>query len=260
MTRQILMCGVQYDRELREGRARAADLAPVAKRLGLAGVEYREVYWHDKARELPAVRDQLAQLGLRGTYATFNTLFSRDPEVRARLLEDIRDARALGSSLIRIFRGELPGTGPLDAAMWDGGRAAIGLAGELGLTVALENFSGKVGNKGADIVGMLQTFDLPHVGTNIDVSNYVLNDEDPVAAIRTLARRIRYVHLKDVQFTPERKIPTYLGAGTLPYRDILAALEESGQDFPLCFEFGGGDDPEETIRKSLAFLKSIAGA
>jgi len=256
--RQVLISCVQYDQGLRQGSVKATQVAPVAARFGLAGVEYREVYWHDKLGELPAVRDQLAQLGLRGTYATFTTLFNRDAAARARLLRDVEDARALGSSLIRVFRGELPGDGPEDAAMWDGARAAIARAGELGLTIALENYARTPGNRLADVLGALERFDSPIVGTNVDVSNYVLNGQDPIPAIRALSRWVRYVHLKDVKETAEGKIATYLGAGTLPYQDILAELEATGQDFPLCFEFGGEGDPEGAIQKSLAYLRSLS--
>ncbi len=48
------------------------------------------------------------------------------------------------------------------------------------------------------------------------------------------------------------------GAGSLPYREILAAFDEAGTDYPLAFEFGGGSDPEAALRRSLAYLASIA--
>jgi sugar phosphate isomerase/epimerase len=251
------MSCVQYDDELKSGRMRVTDVAPVARRLGLDGVEYREVYWHDKAAELPAVRDQLGALGLRGTYATFTTLYSPDPEARRQLLEDVADAHALGSSLLRVFRGELPPEGRAGQATRDGARAAVELAGELGLTLALENYARTPGNRLADVLGALERFQTSVMGANVDVSNYVLNDQDPIPAIRALGPRIRYTHLKDVRLAGAEKTPTYLGAGALPYRDILAELDHAGQDFPLCFEFGGEGDPEGVLRASLGYLRSI---
>lgn len=259
MKRQVLISCVQYDEEIKRGDASVLDVAPVAARLGLDGVEYREVYWHDKRTELPAVRAQLARLGLRGTYATFTTLFNRDADARARLLQDVEDAHVLGSSLIRVFRGELPGDDPLDRPMWDGAHAALDRAGELGLTVALENYARTPGNRLADVHGALLRLALPHLGTNVDVSNYVLNGQDPIDAIRTLAPWIRYAHLKDVRLTDRGKVATYLGHGSLPYADILAELDRSGQDFPLCFEFGGEGDPERAIEESLAYLRGLDG-
>ena len=255
MNRQILMCCVQYDAEIKSGKLGVADMAPIAKRLGLDGVEYREVYWHDKAKELPVVRDQLAELGLRGTFATFTTLFQRDPAMHARLLEEMADAKALGSSLIRVFRGELPGEG--DAAMWDRARAALDRAGELGLTVAMENYARTPGNRLADVLGAIEAFASPVLGTNVDVANYVQNGQEPIAAINALGSHVRYVHLKDVKQTPEGQVATWLGNGSLPYRAILAALDATGQDFPLCFEFGGEGDPESVIAKSLTYVRRL---
>ena len=257
--RQVLVSCVQWDQEIRGGAINVTAVGPAAARLGVDGVEYREVYWHDKPNELPAVRDQLARFGLRGTYATFTTLFSRDPDARAQLLQDVADAHALGSSLIRVFRGELPGSGPEDEPMWAGARAALDRAGELGLTIALENYARTPGNRLADVLGTLETFASPILGTNVDVSNYVLNDQDPILAIRALSRWVRYVHLKDVKLVGGQKVATYLGAGTLSYRKILAALEATGQDFPLCFEFGGEGDPESSIRRSQEYLRMVTG-
>lgn len=253
--RAILMSCVQYEDEIKSGKASVLDVAPVAKRLGLAGVEYREVYWHDKTRELPAVRAQLAELGLQGTYATFSTLYNPDIEGRARLIEDLADARNLGSSLLRVFRGALPGVE--DPAIRDGARTAIARAADLGIILVVENFVRAPGNRIADIVQVMESFETPAVGTNLDVSNYVLNDQDPIEAIRALGPRIRYTHLKDVKDTPEGKRSTVLGKGSLPYRDILTALDAAGPDFPLCFEFGGEGNPEDSLRQGIAYLASL---
>lgn len=256
MSRAFLMSGVQYDSEIKQGKVRITELAPVAKELGLAGVEYREVYWRDKESELPAVREQLATLNLRGTYATFSTLFNRALPGRERLIGDLIDADELGSSLLRIFPGEWP-SGAEEAEMWDGAGVAIARAEELGITVAVENFARAPGNHLREIERVMSHFTGPLVGTNVDVANYAVNDEDPIAAIRSLGPRIRYVHLKDVKLTPEGKAATVVGTGILPYRDILAALDASGQDFPLCFEFGGEGHPETSLREARDFLSSL---
>ena len=255
--RQVLMSCVQYDSEIKSGKLSVLDMPAVAAKLGLAGVEYREVYWHDKATELPTLVARMSDAGLRTTYATFNTLFNADPAIRAALQEDLEDAAALGSTLLRVFRGEWPADNAEGEAMWDAARALIKRAGELGVTLAIENYARTPGNKLADVFGIVSQLNPMIVGTNIDVSNYVLNDEDPIAAIRALAPRVRYVHLKDVAITAKGKTPTYIGNGQLPYGDILTELEATGQDFPLCFEFGGEGDPELALRKSLDCLASL---
>jgi sugar phosphate isomerase/epimerase len=141
--------------------------------------------------------------------------------------------------------------------MWDGARAVIARAADLGLTLALENYARTPGNRLDQVLGAIELFHSPVLGTNVDVANYVQNGQEPIPAIQALSQYVRYVHLKDVKYSPEGKVATYLGAGTLPYRDILAALDATGQDFPLCFEFGGEGDPEGVLAKSLAYLKSL---
>lgn len=255
--REILICGVQFDKELRSGAMSVLELAPIAKRLGARGVEYREVYWKEKARELPAVRDQLQELGLKGTYATFTTLYNRDPAKQAQLMQDLEDAHALGSPLMRVFRGERPGDGPEDAAMRDATRAVIERAGGYGMRLALENYRNVPGNLLSEVKEALERLDSPVMGTNIDTSNYALNGQDPVAAVRVLGPWIIYAHLKDVKETPEGRDATFIGNGILPFRDIMAALDATGRSFPLCFEFPGEGDPEGAIAGSLAYLATL---
>ena len=256
--RQVLMSCVQYDSEIKSGQKSVLDMPDVAMKLGLDGVEYREVYWHDRAAELPQLATKMRASGLRPTFATFRTLFSVDDVVRTGLRQDLEDAATLGSTILRVFRGVWPADDAAGAAMWDNARSLVKRAGELGVTIAIENFANTPGNKIADVVGIVSQLDPRVVGTNIDVSNYVINDEDPIIAIRTLASRVRYVHLKDVAIGEGgKKVVTYLGAGSLPYANILAELDATGQDFPLCFEFGGAGDPEVALKSALTYLASI---
>ena len=140
--RDILICGVQFDKELKSGEMSVLDLAPIAKRLGAAGVEYREIWWRDKMKEIPAVREQLAQLGLKGTYATFTTLYNRDPAKQQQLMQDLEDGYALGSPLMRVFRGKKPGDGPEDAGIRAASQRIIDRAASYGMTLALGELRG----------------------------------------------------------------------------------------------------------------------
>ncbi len=257
--RQVYLCAVQFDAELRAGKLAILDVAPVAVRYGLQGVEYRDVYWQDKARELPAVRDQLVQLGLTPVYATFTPLFSRDPAKQAQLRQDVADAHALGARLLRVFRGERP-TGVEDAALRDAAQAVVDLAAGYGIQLALENHIGHLGNQLADVLETLEWFAPSVMGTNVDIANYACNGQDPVEAIKVLAPRIVYCHLKDAKETPAGLKQTYLGNGSLPLRAIMAALDATGRSFPFTFEFGGEGDPEGALAKSIAHLAEIEAA
>ncbi len=255
--RDILICGVQFDAELRSGGMSQLDLAPIARRLGAQGAEYREVYWKDKARELPTVREQLDGLGLKRTYATFTTLFNRDPEKQKQLIRDLEDAHALGATMMRVFRGERPGDGPEDAHMLEAARAVAARAAGYGMHLALENFRGPGATHMNEIKETLERLAAPAIGVNIDTSNYVMNQQNPVDAVRLLGPHIIYTHLKDARDAGKGLETTYLGNGIIPIAEIIAALDETGRDFPLCFEFGGEDDPEGAISRSLAYLNRL---
>ena len=255
--REILICGVQFDEQLRSGAMSVLELAPIAARLGAQGVEYRTVYWKDKASELPRVRQQLQQMGLKGTYATFTTLYNREPEKQRQLMLDLEDAHALGSPHLRVFRGERPGDGPEDAGMRDATMAVIDRAAAYGMRLALENFARTPGNQMSEVKEAVERLNSPVLGVNLDTSNYVINHQDPVEAVRLLGPWVMYCHLKDARQTAEGLKPTYLGNGIIRIPEIIAALDALGRDIPLCFEFGGEGDPEGAIVKSLAYMASV---
>jgi sugar phosphate isomerase/epimerase len=247
---------VQFDSELQSGSLSVLDLAPIAVKHGARGVEYRDVYWKNKGKELPAARERLARLELVATYTTVTTLYNQDRAGQTRLLQDIEDAKALGSPLLRVQLGIRPGAGPEDAAIRDAARAAVEHAAHLGVKLALENNSRAPGEKLGDIRATLEEFDSPTLGTNMDFANYATTGQDPVQAIKTLGAWIVYVHAKDAKKTDAGWTSTYLGGGTLPIRDILKALDAVGRSFHFCFEFPGEGDPETAIVKSKAFLEA----
>jgi sugar phosphate isomerase/epimerase len=256
----ILICCVQFDQALKAGTMALTAVAEQAAALGAAGVEYREVYWREKASELPAVRQTAERLGLQLTYATFTPLFSAEAALRQQLLGDIDDAAALGSPLLRVFRGAMPAQPTDNPAAWAGAEAALAHAQACGLRLALENHINVLGSRLADLLSVLAAFDGPGLGVNIDTANYVQNDEPLLPAIERLRPRIIYSHLKDVRTVDGQRQVVAIGRGQLDFGAILAAYERVPQPFPLCFEFGGGDDPAGAIRDSLAELSRLGVA
>ena len=62
--RPVLACGIQFETQLK-GSFSVTEIPAVAKRVGADGVEFREVYWKDKATELSVVRERMAELRRR---------------------------------------------------------------------------------------------------------------------------------------------------------------------------------------------------
>ncbi len=252
LPRPVLISTMQYDAALREGTLNPIDVIDVAKRLGTSGVEFREVYWKNKEREIPAVRDRMSELGLEATYTTFTTLFNAQGDATV-LHTDMDDTVALGAPLLRIFPGDVPGAD--DEQAWEAAAKLVKYAAARGIVLALENFMKAPGCTLEEITTVLNRIDSPTLRCNVDIGNYTVNGQDVAEAIQTLGERIIYAHLKDPANTPNGHDATYLGGGTLPLRDILAAFDRLPQAITYCFEFNGGGDPEGRIQKSLEYLK-----
>lgn len=97
------------------------------------------------------------------------------------------------------------------------------------------------------------------VAVNLDPANLIMDwDEDPVAAVHTLAKYIVHTHAKDgVQLLGEK--PPYLelplGQGKVDFPAYLKALEEEGFKGFLTIEREVGETPEKDIRLAYDFLK-----
>jgi sugar phosphate isomerase/epimerase len=252
--RPVLACCVQFENQLK-GSFSVVDVPDIAQRAGADGVEFREVYWKDKAAELPAARDRMRALGLTPTYATFTTLLNDDAAARERLLVDLDDAHQLGAGILRVFRGGWPAGD--DPEPWRWARRTIERAEGYGIQLALENFVRVPGNHRVEVEAALLALGTPTVGTNLDTSNYVLNGEDLLANARALSSWICYSHLKDVRAEGDTKTIVPLGAGSLPFGELFEIYDATGRDFPVTFEFPGGDHPERAIAQSLEHLRSL---
>lgn len=252
-SRVVLISTVQYESELRSGANSFDDIVNAAKRLGVDGVEFRDVYWKDKEHDIANARGAVTELGLVATYATFVTLFDATAN-RGKFRQAVDEAAALGSPLLRIFPGEVP---PSDAtASWSAASDAIEYAASQQVTVALENFAGTPGRRLDEVKAVLDRIQSPALGTNLDIGNYAQNGQDVIPAIRTLGERIVSSHLKDVADTSDGPRSTYLGDGRLALAAILAEFDRLPQKILHCFEFGGGGDPEGRIVKSLELFRA----
>lgn len=251
--RPILMCVVQYQDELKAGTLTIRDLVNKMDALGVDGIELRREVWPNYAAEVAMIHDRVHDMGKLVTYATFSTLFSPDEDAHKLLLHDLDTAKALGSPLLRVF----PGATPADRsdAGWDKATEAVNYAASLGIAIALENFGRTPGGHLSEITHILEQIPSPALKTNVDTGNYATHGENVVQAIQMLGARVSYSHLKD-KAGDKSDDTTYLGGGTAPMADIINALEALPQPVIYCFEFVGGGEPDERIRKSLAYLRN----
>jgi sugar phosphate isomerase/epimerase len=241
--RPIFLSVVQFQGPFDAGNVSIAEMLAAAKRHGADGFEIRPEFWRDKERELPAAREQAARDGLMLTYATHNSFPLFDPAATPALRQDIADARALGSPLLRIFPGAVPADD--DQAGWERGRAIADEAAAQGIGIALENYARTPGGTLAEVQRTLAG--IPSLQTNVDIGNYTNHGEDVPGAVRALGDRVVSAHLKDSGAAA-------LGEGSLPLPAILDALDALPQRVLYIFEFAGGDDPDGPIAKSMTYL------
>jgi len=80
---------------------------------------------------------------------------------------------------------------------------------------------------------------------------------DPVDWCRKLRGRLPFIHLKDYAMTRERK-PTWceIGAGTLPFRRIIAEAEASGCAWFIIEQDTCPRDPFDSLKTSFDYLRS----
>ncbi len=251
--RPVAISIVQYQEEIASGKMTVFDLLDKAKILGAGGVELRRESWPDYQNQLSAVRDRFAERGLFATYATFSTLFNSTPDAQKMLHHDLDTAKTLNSSLLRIFPGAIPATDSDPA--WDAAISAIDYAASIGVVIALENFGKSPGGRLSEIIRILERLPLPALRTNIDIGNYTTHGEDVPTAIRAVGGRAVYAHLKDKAGTASDST-TYLGGGTLPMAEIMAALDALPQPIIYCFEFVSGGEADRRIEKSLTYLRT----
>ena len=249
----ILISTVQFHDDLEARRVSSADLIPVAQRLGADGIELRDGYWTDPEREVPEARRRLNELGLVVTYATSATLFPGESNGVETVRRHVDTAVELGSPIVRVFHGPAPGNP--DSPYWVAAREMVEYAAKRGIVVALENLWKGAGRTAAEIRAVLDAIPSPSLGTNVDVGNYFISEDDLPAAIRLLGDRIVYTQIKDNAGDADG---TYLGGGKIPLAGALDALDSLPQDFPYCFEFVGGGEPEARITRSLEYLQKRA--
>jgi len=252
--RPILISVIQYQDELKAGTLTVLDLIDKLDGLGVDGIELRRELWTTYTSELSAARKYLEAAHKLVTYATFSTLFSADADAHKLLLHDIQTAKALGSPLLRVF----PGAAPQDTSdpKWAQANEAIAYAASLGIIIALENWGKLPGGLLSEMLHILNNSPSSTLKVNVDIGNYATHGENVLDAIRALGNRVVYAHLKD-KAGDKSDDTTYLGGGQSPMHDIVAALNALPQPILYCFEFVGGGEPDERVKKSLAYLKTF---
>ena len=131
--------------------------------------------------------------------------------------------------------------------------------------------------KSAVLKGFLDSLGSTGVAVNLDPANLVMvTGDDPVQAVYNLKDYIVHTHAKDgvnlgennaeevygvvgCDFVVKNFKEMPLGAGQVPFKEYLAALEDVGYQGFLTIEREVGDDPAKDISSAANFLRDIIG-
>lgn len=120
---------------------------------------------------------------------------------------------------------------------------------------------------------LIDHFNSPHLGVNMDPSHYVLYRNDAAWAVRQWGDKIKHVHLKDVVGVPGESGKSFLfpllGEGLVDWKAFFQALEDVGYEGYASVEFESftygsqilNNDPVKTAALSMEQVEQlIAGS
>jgi sugar phosphate isomerase/epimerase len=206
----------------------------------------------------------LARLGLQvvsvnPSFADIN-LVSTNPEIRevstAQIMANLELAADLGASFVVVIPGRRHALAPapdgaaravLDQAL----ARLVPRAGQLGVTIALENSPYGYLGPAADLIGIVEQWGSPHLRITYDVAN-ALAIEDPAEGVRRVGRHLALAHVSDTWRS--QWAHTSVGRGEVDFAGFARALAGIGFDGPTVYELVDGVDPEPRLPADLAAL------
>lgn len=263
---------------VREGKMDLAGFIDFAAQQGVEGVELLDYFWTDKQQQIPQVKQQLKERGLKlAVYSIGNDFFQPDPAVRAKefaaLKQGVDVANQLEVNVLRVFSGSAKEGYKLEDGLgWilEGLTEGAAYAQAHAVTLALENH-GLMAGRSDQVRQIIQTVNSPALRANLDTGNFLLVGQNPTDAARDLADVVALVHLKDFRkATADDKLHVYKGLDGVGYTGtvvnegqvdlaaIVGILAKAGYTGWLSLEYEGGQDPVTIgVPRSLAEARKL---
>jgi sugar phosphate isomerase/epimerase len=193
-------------------------------------------------------------------------LISTNPEIREiserQLAASIELAADLGASCVVVIPGRRHALAPAPdeaaRAVLDRGLARLlARAGELGITIALENSPYGYLGRAADLIEIVERFRSPQLRITYDVAN-ALAIEDPAEGVRRVGEHLALVHVSDTWRS--KWAHTSPGRGEVDFPTFARALADIGFRGPTVYELVDGEDPEPRLAADLAALAAAGWA
>ncbi|MDF2570531.1 MAG: Xylose isomerase-like barrel [Sporomusa sp.] len=252
----LIISAATWDKELKSGM-RQAELIPLAREAGCAGVEFRP-YWKNIDEEIPQIRAALQQHNLVCAYASNEVLLAESQPETLQAIESLKAgvlfADRLGAKVLRFNVASRGFDSSLMHTSWwaEAMKQVLELAKSLGIALAVEN--GPDAQKGNPQVFKEIFAVLPELGLTYDTGNWLYANTKPEVALEWFLPQVGYVHLKDIICENSSLKHGYPGTGLVDVKGLKERIQASGYIGLFALEFPGGDEPLDRVLKSLAYL------
>jgi sugar phosphate isomerase/epimerase len=226
-----------------KGTRQAECFSEVAS-LGVKKVEVRREWIKDFKNELSEMHYKAKELGLEVYYSIPGVLFKAGKLDRNGLLQVFQEAETLGATRVKFAVGDFDDTAQEELL------ALKKILGEHTVLVTVEGDQSSANGRIESIQALMKacrTNYIPVYAT-FDVGNFVFVGQEPLYNAVKLSSHVRYIHLKDVEMTPQGPKVCNLDAGHINWR---AALNLLPKDVPIGIEFPCGQEPRELLLKTM---------
>jgi sugar phosphate isomerase/epimerase len=119
---------------------------------------------------------------------------------------------------------------------------------------------------------LIKTVQHPNYGLTIDMGNFLCVNEDPVAAVKRLARYAQMAHVKDFHIRPKKTVPAsgwfktptsialrgaICGHGAIDIPAEIKLLKRAGYRGYLSLEFEGIEEPLQAVKLGMEYLRPL---
>jgi sugar phosphate isomerase/epimerase len=255
----------------------AIDFCRYAETLNLDGVELLDFYWKNKEEELEEVMKYLEQSPLEvSCYDVSNDFVKETADERKNEIQKVKDAvdtaKQLNTRCVRVFCGDLKPK--MDYAIgkeWiiSSLKQCAKYAEAQGIVLAIENH-GLLAGKSEQVKEILSEVGSPNVKSTFDTGNFLLVEDNPLAAYQNLKNEIAHVHFKDFRVCTAEDansgfkglgekywIGVIPGDGEVELAEIISNLKRDGVNTWLSLEYEGYDDAKIAVRDSVNRIRKL---
>lgn len=139
----------------------------------------------------------------------------------------------------------------------------VKLAESQNVKLALETHLNMLTDTTLSAVRLVDIFDSPTLGVNLDFCNVFLGGDVPSESILQLKDKIYFTHVKDVDTDVSNRYWTPLGQGKLNYPEIIKTLSEIGYNGYLsieCLYDKIKEKPGESVENDFRYLARLLNA